>query len=72
MGNIFAASHPASLFSRSPCGYLRAYAIQKAHHVFLLAELYSYLRSPYRDLSAYDNNVQVGLLRLGWSVLALV
>lgn len=43
----------------------------KTHHVFpLYIELYSYLRSPYRDLSAYDNNVQVGLLRT--SILVLV
>lgn len=60
------------MFSRSPCGYLRAYAIQMAHHVFLPAELYSYLRSPYRDLSAYDNNVQVGLLRRPILVLVLL
>lgn len=33
--------------------------IASAHHVAPCAELYCYLRSPYRDLSAYDRIVQV-------------
>ena len=50
---------PALLFSRSHWRPSRGNSIRTTHHVFAYAELYSYLRSPYRDLSAYDNNAQV-------------